>query len=78
MFLAIRRGADHDAGNDERIKTSVNPFRFIFAYLGQDENILATLKDDDGYFKQKGKVWKVVENAAVLAEPMRYKLTPEP
>jgi hypothetical protein len=72
VFLAIRWGAGYDGRYDDEIKTSVNMFRFIFAYLSQDEKILETLKEDDGYFKTKGKVWKVVENGVVLEKPRRH------
>ena len=72
VFLAIRWGQDYDGRYDDRIRTSVNLFRFIFAYLGQDEKILTTLKEDDGYVKYKGKVWKVVGDGKVLDKPVRH------
>ena len=71
VFLAIRWGPAYDGEYDNRIKTSVNLFRYIFAYLSRNEEILETIEDDDGYIKYE-EVWKVLENGVVLKDPIRY------
>ena len=53
VLLAIR-WPNSPPKNDLDIRTNVNVFRYVFAYLTQDENILATKKPDHGYIL-KGK-----------------------
>ncbi|MFT7675166.1 MAG: hypothetical protein ACI845_003586 [Gammaproteobacteria bacterium] len=72
VFLAIKWGTTYDGRYDSQIKSSVNLFRYLFAWLSQDDAILETLKKDDGYFKLKENVWKIVENGEVMANPKRY------
>ena len=68
VFLAIRWGDKYNGEYDSQIKSSVNLFRYIFAYLSQNDEVLGTKEKDDGYVKY-GKVWKVLENGKVLSEP---------
>ena len=72
VFLAIKWGAAYDGRYDDRVKTSVNLFRYLFAWLSQDEQILQTMKADDGFFKRKGKLWKIVDNGKVAETPEQY------
>ena len=68
VFLAIKWGDAYRGQYDTSIKTSVNLFRFIFAYLSQDERILETKVEDDSYLMLNG-IWRVVEDGTVLREP---------
>ncbi len=68
VFLAIRWGSAYHGQYDTSIKTGVNLFRFIFAYLGQDESIIRTKTADDSYLRLKG-IWKTVEDGKVMREP---------
>jgi hypothetical protein len=71
VFLAIRWGSDYNGEYDNDIKTSVNLFRYIFAFLSQSERILETRVPDDGYLRYGG-VWKVVASGKVLEQPERH------
>jgi len=71
VFLAIRWGSAYRGQYEHDIKTSVNLFRYLFAYLSNDERILATKVEDDSYVKYRD-VWKVVEDGKVLAQPKQY------
>jgi len=71
VFLAIRWGAAYKGQYDRKIKTGANLFRYLFAFLSQDERILATKVADDSYIKYSD-VWEVVKNGQVLKQPKQY------
>jgi hypothetical protein len=68
VFLAIKWGDAYRGQYDASIKTSVNLFRFIFAFLDQDDRILETKVEDESYLSLNG-IWKVVEEGDILSEP---------
>lgn len=69
VFLAIKWGNGYRGQYDGEIKSSVNLFRYIFAFLSKDESILKTRVEDSSYLNYKGVVKKVVDNGKVLLEP---------
>ena len=56
VLLAIRFPQDYSQSFDKDIKTHVNLFRYIFAYLSENNNIIKSKVPDDGY-----------ENSSLLA-----------
>ena len=69
VFLAVKWGNGYRGQYDGEIKSSVNLFRYIFAFLSKDESILKTKVEDSSYLNYKGVVKKVVDNGKVLQEP---------
>lgn len=69
VFLAIKWGNGYRGQYDGEIKSSVNLFRYIFAFLSKEESILKTKVEDSSYLNYKGVVKKVVDNGKVLQEP---------
>lgn len=66
VLLAIR-WPDGVPAYDADIKTNVNLFRYIFAYLSEDEAILKTNVRDDGYLLMEPKtVYQVLRNGKIL------------
>ena len=68
VFLAIKWGENYQGAYDKEITTSVNLFRYIFSHLSNNDNLLSTKQEDDGFISLNGK-WRVVKNGAVLTEP---------
>lgn len=72
VFLAIRWGDAYKGQYDGKIKSAVNLFRYVFAYLGDTESILETRVGDESYLFRDG-VYKVVQDGAVIEKPELYK-----
>jgi hypothetical protein len=72
VFLAIRWGKGYRGQFDGQIKSGVNLFRYVFAYLGESESILKTRVNDESYLN-RDRVYKVVQDGAVMENPVPYK-----
>ncbi len=71
VLLAIR-WPDAFPAFDQNIRTNVNVFRHIFAYLSEREELLATQVADDGYLirleDEERILKKVVRNGTILGQ----------
>jgi hypothetical protein len=65
-LLAVRWPISYDGRYDQDIKTSVNLFRFITAFLATDDEILKSKEKDESFFLYKGSVYKAVEAGEMI------------
>jgi hypothetical protein len=71
VFLAIRWGDAYKGQYDDKVKSGVNLFRYVFAYLSESESILETRVADESYLLSNG-AYKVVEDGAVMDKAELY------
>ena len=76
VHLSIRWPGDASE-YDQEIKTRVNLFRYIFAFLSKSEDILATKAPDHGFIRSEKSeaaiVFKVVHDGEVLEQMVEMK-----
>ncbi len=64
-FLAIKWGGvagNYDGRYDTNIKSVANLFRYLFAYMAEDESILNAKVHDDSYIVDKNKIQQVIKD----------------
>lgn len=73
VLMAIRWPESYDGRYDDRIKTTVNMFRYVLASLTEDDTaILNTLVPDDVYIQGSVNILKVVGHGNILIPPEHY------
>ncbi len=73
VLMAIRWPSGYDGRYDERIKTTVNTFRYVLASLADNESeLLSTVVPDDVYVLGNNDILKIIENGEVLATARHY------
>jgi hypothetical protein len=77
VMMAIRWPEGYDGRYDDRIKTSINVFRYVIASLSEDDTkILKTLEAEDTYVigrkKDRNNILKIIKNGVPLVPPDVY------
>ncbi len=72
VVMAIRWPESYDGIYDDRLKTTINLFRYVLASLvDNDTDILETLVPDDVYIRGK-RILKVLQDGKILIPPEHY------
>jgi len=73
VLMAIRWPSDYEGRYDDRIKTTVNTFRYVLASLADNESeLLSTVVSDDVYVMGDNDILKIIENGEVLDTARHY------
>jgi len=79
VLLAIRFPKDYDQRSDSDIKTHVNLFRYVFAYLSDNNNITKSKVPDNSYenSSDENSLSMAIKNGEILDRFELFQLRPD-